>query len=70
MDDYKKVEDDIPEDFLMHLNSGINLQDFEEPPPKRQKRDRGPRKHLHLTDFYRLRKVKYTLEFESPLNKK
>mmetsp|Transcript_10031 Transcript_10031/g.15261 ORF Transcript_10031/g.15261 Transcript_10031/m.15261 type:complete len:91 (-) Transcript_10031:4783-5055(-) len=29
-----------------------------------------PRAHFHLTDFYTLKKIKYTLEFQSPLSAK
>ena len=46
-------------------------QDFIQPESKQKEpKVTKNRAHFNVTDFYDLRKIKYTLEFESPLKKK
>jgi hypothetical protein len=37
--------------------------------PKKVKQKK-PFLHYHITDLYKMKKIKYTLEFEDPLSKK
>ena len=45
-------------------------QQVDEPEPEKKEKKCKNRVHYNLCDFYNLRKVKCTLEFESPLSKK
>jgi hypothetical protein len=54
---------------LADLNLGASFMDpeLQEPPKPKPNKNRA---HFNISDFYKLRKIKYTIEFDGPLKNK
>ncbi len=61
------VDNNLTELLRLQQNADLNMQP---PEPKPINSGGNINNHLHITEFYNLRKIKYTIEFDGPLKNK